>query len=219
MVLQIEEDVNRFKKIIKGKIKENLRKYITHGEMIGKKGKDLVTIPVPQIDLPNFRYGDPDQSGTGSGDGEEGDPIGQGDEQGQGKAGNMPGQHLREMELTIDEMAEILGEELELPRIEPRGRKELVTETTKYSSIRKTGPESLRHFKRTYREALKRQISAKEYSKHNPVIIPIKEDKRYRSWKYELKPQSNAVVIYMMDVSGSMGTGKLQRLENTLYNT
>ena len=90
MVLQIEEDVNRFKKIIRGKIKENLRKYITHGEMIGKKGKDLVTIPVPQIDLPKFRYGDPDKSGTGSGEGKEGDPIGQGDEEGMKKAGNIP---------------------------------------------------------------------------------------------------------------------------------
>lgn len=205
MVLQIEEDVNRFKKIIKGKIKENLRKYITHGEMIGKKGKELVSIPVPQIDLPRFRYGDPQKGGVSSGAGEEGDPIGQGEEKGTGQAGNIPGVHVREVELTLEELADILGEELELPRIEPRGKKELVTERSKYSSIRKTGPESLRHFKRTYREALKRQVSANEYNKSNPIIIPIKEDKRYRSWKKESKPQSNAAVIYMMDVSGSMG--------------
>lgn len=205
MVLQIEEDVNRFKKIIKGKIKENLRKYISHGQMIGKKGKDLVSIPVPQIDLPRFRYGDPEKSGVASGDGEEGDPIGDGDEPGSGKAGNMPGTHVREVELSLEELADILGEELELPRIEPRGKKEIVTEKSRYSSIRKTGPESLRHFKRTYREALKRQVTANEYSANDPIIIPIKEDKRYRSWKKEFKPQSNAVVIYMMDVSGSMG--------------
>jgi len=205
MILQIEEDVNRFKKIIKGKIKENLRKYITHGEMIGKKGKDLVSIPVPQINLPRFRYGDPEQGGVGSGEGEEGDAIGKEGEQGTGQAGNMPGHHVREVELTMEELADILGEELQLPRIEPRGKKELMTESAKYSSIRKTGPESLRHFKKTYREALKRQVSASEYNKDNPQIVPIKEDKRYRSWKKEYKPQSNAVVIYMMDVSGSMG--------------
>ena len=205
MVLQIEEDVNRFKKIIKGKIKENLRKYITHGEMIGKKGKELVSIPIPQIDLPRFRYGDPQQGGVSSGEGDEGDPVGKEGEQGSGKAGNAPGQHVREVELSLEELADILGEELELPRIEPRGKKELVTERSKYSGIRKAGPESLRHFKRTYREALKRQVSASEYSKLHPIIIPIKEDKRYRSWKKEYKPQSNAVVIYMMDVSGSMG--------------
>jgi len=99
----------------------------------------------------------------------------------------------------------MLGEELELPKIEPKGKKDIVTQKTKYSSIRRTGPESLRHFKRTYKAALKRQIASNEFNSDNPIIVPIKEDKRYRSWKTEYLPQTNAVVIYMMDVSGSMG--------------
>ncbi len=37
------------------------------------------------------------------------------------------------------------------------------------------------------------------------MIIPIREDMRYRSWKTEEEPDANAVIIYMMDVSGSMG--------------
>ena len=92
MVLQIEEDVNRFKKIIKGKIKENLRKYITHGEMIGKKGKEFVSIPIPQIDLPRFKYGDPQKGGVSSGPGDEGDVIGQEGEQGKGGSRKYAGQ-------------------------------------------------------------------------------------------------------------------------------
>ena len=35
--------------------------------------------------------------------------------------------------------------------------------------------------------------------------MPQKEDLRYRSWKVTELPESNAVIIYMMDVSGSMG--------------
>ena len=35
--------------------------------------------------------------------------------------------------------------------------------------------------------------------------MPIRDDKRYRSWRSDPLPQSNAVIIYMMDVSGSMG--------------
>ena len=35
--------------------------------------------------------------------------------------------------------------------------------------------------------------------------MPIHEDKRYLSWKTKQKPESNAVILYMMDVSGSMG--------------
>jgi uncharacterized sporulation protein YeaH/YhbH (DUF444 family) len=52
---------------------------------------------------------------------------------------------------------------------------------------------------------MRRQISMGTYDPKNPVIVPIKDDKRYRSWRKEPLPQSNAVIIYMMDVSGSMG--------------
>jgi uncharacterized sporulation protein YeaH/YhbH (DUF444 family) len=75
----------------------------------------------------------------------------------------------------------------------------------KYTGVHTTGPESLRHFKRTYKQALKRSISSGTYNPHVPIVVPVREDKRYRSWRLTELPQSNAVVIYMMDVSGSMG--------------
>jgi hypothetical protein len=37
------------------------------------------------------------------------------------------------------------------------------------------------------------------------MIVPIRDDKRYRSWKTSTEPVANAVIVYMMDVSGSMG--------------
>ena len=121
------------------------------------------------------------------------------------RTGDQPGEHTHEVEITIDELAEILAEELELPRIEPRGRHEIKTSKLKLTSIRRTGSESLRHFKRTYREALKRQIAAGAYNPDRPVIVPVREDKRFRSWRSEQVHEANAVIIYMMDVSGSMG--------------
>lgn len=193
---------------MKGKIKQDLKKYITHGEMIGRKGKDLVTIPMPQIDIPNFRFGDKETGGVGQGEGEPGDPIsGQpGDEPGNGQeAGNAPGQHDLEVDLTLQELAEILGEQLQLPKIEPRGQKNLKSRADRYTSISSEGPRSLRHFKRTYKEALKRQISTGTYDAKNPVIVPIKRDFRYRSAKADIRHENSAVIIYMMDVSGSMG--------------
>ena len=72
------------------------------------------------------------------------------------------------------------------------------------------GPESLRHFKRTFREALKRQIAAGIYDPKRPMIIPIRDDKRYRSWKTESVFEANALIVYMMDVSGSMGEEQKQ---------
>lgn len=204
--MKIDRDQSRFKQIVRGKIRENLRKYITHGEMIGRQGRDLVSIPVPQLDVPHFRYGKNGSGGVGQGDGEEGQSVGSGGEQGNGKgpAGSDPGAHILEVEVSLDELAAILGDELELPRIEPKGMANVEQTKDKYTSIRRTGPESLRHFKRTYMEALRRQISTSSYNRDTPYVMPIREDKRYRSWTTVEQPQANAVIIYMMDVSGSM---------------
>src|SRR3954454_2379048 len=132
MSQKIERDHQRFRKLVRGKVKSNLSKYITRGEMIGKKGKDLVSIPLPSIDVPQFRFGKKGGGGVASGDGDVGTPLGppQGDGDGN-KAGDSPGGHILEVELSMEEMAAILGEELALPRIEPRGKKNIVTRRDK----------------------------------------------------------------------------------------
>lgn len=206
MSLKIKQDHARFRSIVRGKIKENLRQYVQKGEMIGKRGKDVITIPVPTIDIPRFRYGHKEHGGVGQGEGELGTPLGPGNVQpGPGQAGEGEGQHALEVDVSLDELAQILGEELELPRIEPKGKERIVAMRTRYAGIHTTGPESLRHFKRTYKQALKRQIATGQYNYLRPIIVPTREDRRYRSWKLEPVPESNAVILYMMDVSGSMG--------------
>lgn len=207
MPLKIKADHARFKEIVRGKIKDNLRKYIQKGEMVGKKGKDLITIPVPSIDIPHFRFGHKDQGGVGQGEGDVGTVLAPGnvEQEGQGQAGKGEGQHALEVDVSLDDLAQLLGEELTLPRIQPRGERQLETQKVKYSGVHTTGPESLRHFKRTYKQALRRQIASGQYNAMVPVIVPTREDRRYRTWKVINQPQSNAVILYMMDVSGSMG--------------
>ncbi len=205
--MKIDRDASRFKQIVRGKIRENLRKYITHGEMIGRKGNDLVSIPLPQLDVPHFRYGQNGRGGVGQGEGEIGQPIAAGDpdgEGGQGQAGKDPGQHVLEVDISLEELAEILGDELQLPRIEPKGKANIQQDKVRYTSVRRVGPESLRHYRRTYVEALKRQLTEGTYVPAEPRVVPIKDDRRYRSWEHVAEPVANAVIIYMMDVSGSM---------------
>ena len=105
MSQKIERDHQRFRKIVRGKVKSNLSKYIGRGEMIGKKGRDLVSIPLPQLDVPHFRYGQNGRGGVGQGEGEPGQPIASGDDEGdgQGKAGSDPGQHVLEVDISLDE--------------------------------------------------------------------------------------------------------------------
>ncbi|MBI3183656.1 MAG: DUF444 family protein [Myxococcales bacterium] len=206
--MKIHQDHSRFKEIVRGKIKQNLRKYVQKGEMIGKKGKDLISIPVPFIDIPHFKYGHKEQGGVGQGEGDIGQMLAPGAVQpqdGSGKAGQGEGEHALEVDISLDELAQILGEELQLPNIERKGKEKIVAQRIRYTGINTTGPESLRHFKRTYKQALKRQIALGQYDPKKPVIIPTREDRRYRSYKLEDLPETNAVILYMMDVSGSMG--------------
>jgi hypothetical protein len=205
-VNKIKQDHRRFKQIVRGKIKQNLRRYMSKGELTAKKGNDIVKVPIPRVDIPRFRYGKKQTGGVGQGEGEVGDSLGDGEQApGQGaQAGDQAGDHALEVDVTLEELAEIMAEELELPNIEPKGTERLETIRSKYTGIRSTGPESLKHFKRTFKTALRRMVSTGEYDPDDPVIVPIRDDKRFRSWKETSMPQSNAVIVYMMDVSGSM---------------
>jgi hypothetical protein len=221
IVRKIDPDTNRFRNIVRGKIRENLKQYISQGEMLARQGKNVVSVPLPQIDIPNFRFGSTDQDGVGLGEGEEGQPIG-GEQALPGpEAGDQPGEHILEVDVSLEELAEILGEELELPRIEPRGTSSIEVEKDRYTGIHRSGPESLRHFRRTFKAALRRQIASGSYDVKNPQVVPIREDRRYRSWNTKKVPQSNAVIIYMMDVSGSMGTEQkdIVRIESFWLDT
>ncbi|HEX6939327.1 MAG TPA: DUF444 family protein [Longimicrobiales bacterium] len=221
MVRRIERDRRRFEDIVRGRIKKDLKRYLTRGELIGRRGKELVSIPVPRIDIPRFRYGVREMGGVGQGEGEIGTPIGSDGSSGAGGAGDAPGEHLREVELTIDELAEIMGEALELPRIEPKGAKSLRAARNRYTGIKRAGPEGLRAFRRTYTAALKRELASGTYDPRRPVVVPVRDDMRYRSWSVEPKPVANAVIIYMMDVSGSMGAEQKEivRIESFWIDT
>ncbi len=204
MVNRIQKDQQRFRQIVRGRIRRDLRRYVRDGELLGRQGKDAVSIPIPEIELPRFTFDSGQGSGVGRGDGNPAD--GQGQDPGEGEAGEGEGQHLIEVEVKLEDLAKILGEELALPDIKPRGHASVVADHDKFTGIRRVGPESLRHFKRTFKEALKRQISMGLWNPERPVIIPVKDDRRYRSYETKRQPEFRAAIIHMMDVSGSMGS-------------
>lgn len=209
--MSIKEDRGRFMDIVKGKVKQNLSKYISHGEIMGKKEDEFVKIPIPRIDIPNFRFGSKNQEeGVGQGEGQAG-PGNQ-----PGEAGNEKGEHVFQTELSVDDLATILGETLELPKIEPRGNKNLDTFKSKYSSIAPVGPKGLKHFKKTYKNSLKRSIISGTL-KDDQVVIPIRDDFKYKSPKITKKPETKAVIFYMMDISGSMGDEQKRIVQTEIF--
>ena len=118
-VNKIKQDHRRFKQIVRGKIKQNLRQYMSKGELTAKQGNEIVKVPIPRVDIPRFRYGKKQTGGVGQGEGNVGDSLGEG-EQGPGEgaqAGNQEGQHALEVDVSLDELAQIMAEELELSLI------------------------------------------------------------------------------------------------------
>jgi uncharacterized sporulation protein YeaH/YhbH (DUF444 family) len=222
MVHRIQRDHQRFRDIIKGKIREDLDDYIEEGEFVGKQGDETVSVPIPNMNIPRFTFDDGEKGGVGQGEGEEGDPVDteQGDGEMAGEAGQEPGDHEVEVDVSFDELADIMGEELELPNIEPKGNKQIETEQSEYTSISSTGPDSLHHFRRSYKEALKRMIASGEYDpeeEEDPVVVPTRDDMRYRARSTERQPETSALIVYMMDVSGSMGDEQKEIVRNEAF--
>ena len=99
----IKRDHSRFRKIVKGKIRDSLRKYVSNGEMPIPKGDGVFKVPMPNIETPRFKFGSQQQGGMGQGDGEKGDPVdGEESENGEEEAGNQEGNKELDVELSLD---------------------------------------------------------------------------------------------------------------------
>jgi len=202
----IISDSARFKRLVKGHVrkKENLKRYISRDELIGRKGNEIIRIPVPIINIPRFRYGKLDLGGVGQGDGEIGDSIDPRYYTDGGAEGSddPDSGDLMDIELSVSELEELVMEELGLPCIEPKGNQTIHAHKPVYKSIAEQGVQ--KNFKRTYKEALKRMSASGDYQPGD-AVMPIRRDFRYRAASYQPNLQSSAVLIYMLDVSGSMG--------------
>lgn len=219
---RIRKDLERYKRIVRGEVRKNLKDLVESGEIVGQRGRDIVKIPVKSIKTPEFRYDPRDAGGIGSGDGQVGDPVkvdrGQGDgpEAGQGR-----GPHVPEVEMELRELAEILGEELELPKIEPKGNANRVKSGDDYSDVAIVGPDSLLMKRRAFREALKRSSfinSNGDTSNFEPAVVtPVKDDFRYLYSEPNAVPEANAVIIYLRDASGSMSGEKTEIIRHEMY--
>ena len=201
----ITSDSARFKRLVRGHVrkKENLRKYISRDELIGKQGNEKIRIPIPVINIPRFKYGIWDVGGVGQGEGEEGDLLFDPDTSSEKEGSNGPDQgDLMDVEMPVSELEKLLMEELGLPYIEPKGNHTIHTQRPIYKSIAEQGVR--RNFKRTYKEALKRMTASGNYEPGD-AVIPVRRDFRYRAVSSQPDLQSSAALIYMLDVSGSMG--------------
>ena len=169
---------------------------------------------MPKLDIPHIVHGDNGQ-GVGRGKGKDGDIIKKGNKDGQGQ-GNQAGQEAQEgiiISVELEEILKWLQEDLALPDLKPKPNETFEEEEIKYTSISLTGPESLRHNRRTMLQAMKRHAAMGDLNKMRKppgfaipirMISMINSDRRYRQYKIVKKPSSNAVIFFARDGSGSM---------------
>jgi uncharacterized protein len=205
-------DQERHKERVREAIKKNLGSIVSNESIILSDGKRMVKVPIRSLDEYKFRfdYRKKKHVGTGEGKTKVGDVIaregqpGQGPGQGPG-AGDSPGQEYYEAEVDIDEIAKLIFEDLHLPYLEEKAKQAVQSKTTKFTEIRRSGILSNLDKRRSIIENIKRQARETGHAQMGPFK---KEDLRYKTWEEQIKYESNAVVLAMMDVSGSMGEFK-----------
>lgn len=202
------DDQVRHQEKVQEAIRNNLPDLITEESIIMSDGRDVVKIPIRSLDEYKIRYNyDKNKHvGQGQGDSKVGDIIArdgspqEGPGKGQG-AGDQPGEDYYEAEVSLMEIEEALFSQLELPNLQRKERDENTVEAIEFNDIRKTGLMGNIDKKRTMMSAFKRNAMNGKPGFH--PIVP--EDLKFRTWNEVEKPESKAVVLAMMDTSGSMG--------------
>ncbi|OPY58898.1 MAG: hypothetical protein A4E55_00504 [Pelotomaculum sp. PtaU1.Bin035] len=201
-----EIDRERHREKVREAIKKNLADIVSEESIIMHDGRKVVKVPIRSLDEFHFRfdYGKQKHGGQGEGNSKKGDVINTDPQQGQGKgkgAGEEPGIDYYEADITVDELAEMIFEDLGLPNLEQKKKPELASESLEFKDVRKKGVASNIDRKRTIMEVIKRNALTGNPGLHG--IIP--EDLRFKTWETTFKFESNAIVLAMMDTSGSMG--------------
>jgi uncharacterized protein len=217
----------RHREKVRESIRENIADIIAEESIIGKNKDKIIKVPLRGIKEYRFIYGE-NAPGVGQGDGnaQPGQVVGKtgkdGQGQGEGQAGDRPGVDYYETDVTLDELIEIMFEDLELPNLERRALREIPTDRfAKRKGYRHVGIRVRLDKRRTARQRVKR-VLATQHRRETQGLEPPKtldgqekrrfpfhqDDLRYKHLETDVREESNAAVICIMDTSGSMDTMK-----------
>lgn len=213
----------RHREKVRESIRDNIADIVAEESIIGRNRDKVIKVPLRGVKEYRFVYGD-NAPGVGQGDGDTkpGQVVGKKKGQGQApgdQAGSGPGQDYYETDITLDELIEIMFEDLELPELERKALRHIESErAAKREGFRKVGIRSRLDKRRTVKNKLRREIASKkrrakraeeqgeDFEDERFPFHP--DDLRYRRMAPDTRPESNAVVVCIMDTSGSMNTMK-----------
>jgi sporulation protein YhbH len=213
-------DRARHRDKIRESIRENISDILSEESIIGRDKDKIIKVPIRSIKEYRFIYGDNSPGvAQGNGNTQPGDVVSQGDpsQEGMGKAGDRPGVDAFETDVTLEELIEIMFEDLQLPELERKKLKQIESDDAfRRKGYRKQGIRARLDKRGTALNRIRRKLATQrnvdnldDGSLRRDDAFPFhKDDMRYHYVTTDTKMQSNAVVICIMDTSGSMGTVK-----------
>lgn len=203
----------RHREKVRESIRDNIADIIADESIIGKDRDRVIKVPLRGIKEYRFVYGENEPGvGQGKGDSEPGQVVGK--QRGPGQepdtAGDQAGQDYYETDVTLEELIDIMFEDLELPDLERKALRQVEAErAARRKGYRQTGIRVRLDKKRTVRSKVRRQLAARararRHGEEEARRFPFHEDDlTYRHIVTDVREESNAVVLCLMDTSGSM---------------
>tara|TARA_B100001094_G_C18186658_1_gene804254 strand:- start:2004 stop:3173 length:1170 start_codon:yes stop_codon:yes gene_type:complete len=212
-------DRARHRRKIEKAIKDGIHNIVAEESIIGENGKKKFKIPVRGIKEHRFVYGENGNQAVGSADSNDikrGQSIGKKKKQkGKGKPdkpGDQAGEEFYEVELTLEQIADYLFKDLNLPNFEKKKNAQVVCKKIKRKGYRTKGIRPRLDKKKTAIQRIKRmkkdEFTGKRDVDSEESFSYVEKDLRYKHYSVTEKKTSNAVIFFLMDISGSMGTQK-----------
>ena len=213
------EDRRRHRQLVEKSIKENLGDILSEESIVGESKNKKFKIPIKGIKEYQFVYGKNSKGvATGVGNEKRGQKIGSGENapgQGNKGAGNSEGDDVYETEITLEELLDYIAEDLNLTNLDEKKYSEIINETSgKKKGYQTHGIRPRLAKKKTVatkiarKQCKKRALSELGNEEELERFPFIDDDLRYYRVKVKPKKVSNAVMIFIMDASGSMDVTK-----------
>lgn len=190
-----------------------LPRILSQADSLGDLGSRKVQVPVKVLEHYRFRLNqENDNTGVGQGQVEAGDVLRPADRQrSSGGGGNEDGGLEFRVEMKIDEVVEWLWQELALPDLKPKQDTAMDNDDWVREGLDKRGPKARLDRRRTMREAIKRRSST------GSAAAIINDDLRFRQLKRRPVPTTQAVCLFGLDASGSMGNRERQLAKSFFF--
>ncbi|MDY6973231.1 MAG: DUF444 family protein [Thermodesulfobacteriota bacterium] len=182
----------------------------------GKGGREKIVIVPTTVEEKflhdnTFRPLDEDFSSGGSGEGEEGEVVGEQpvhEQEGDGSGPGEGGGNSHEMESSAYDLGKILSKQFELPNIKDKGKKRFLSHYTYEMIDKNRGVGQFLDKKATLQKIVETNINLgnlPDIASIDPSLFIISpQDKIYRILSREKFYESQALVFFLRDYSGSM---------------